>query len=87
MMHMNVQLVRALQFLCQFFKLKIRHKSDKKHIIFDALNCLTNANTNLPSLNLEYFELDTLFMYTTTLVNIHPDLIKKIIDGYKVDKW
>lgn len=84
---MNVQLIRASQFLCQFSKLEIRHKPGKEHIVPDALSRLASANTNLPSLDPEYSELDALFTYTTTLVDIHPDLIKRIIDGYKADEW
>ncbi len=86
-MHMNVLLVRVSQFLRQFSKLEIRHKPDKEHIVSDTLSCLASANTNLPFLDPEYFELDALFTYTTTLVDIHPDLIKRIIDGYKANEW
>lgn len=86
-MRINVQLVKALQFLYQFSKLEIRSKPGKKHIVPDALSHLTSANTNLLSLNSEYSELDVWFTYTTTLVNIHTDLIKRMIDGYKADKW
>lgn len=86
-MRMNVWLVRASQFLRQCSKLEIRHKPGKEHIVPNALSCLASANTNLPSLDQEYSELDALFTYTTTLVDIHPDLIKRIIDGYKADEW
>lgn len=86
-MRMNVRLVKAFQFLRHFFKLEIRYKPDKEHIVSDALSRLTSANTNLLFLYLEYSEPDALFMNTTTLVNIHPDWIKKMIDGYKADKW
>ncbi len=48
---------------------------------------LANANTNLLSLDLEYSELNALFIYITTLVDINPDLIKRIIAGYKANKW
>lgn len=86
-MHMNVQLVKISQFLCQFSKLEICHKPGKEHIVSDALSCFANANTNLPFLEPEYSELDALFTYTTTLVDIYPDLIKRIIDGYKANEW
>lgn len=86
-MHMNVQLVRTLQFLDQFSKLEIRHKPYKEHIIPDALSRFASANTILFFLDPEYSELDTLFTYTTILVDIHPDLIKKINDGYKANEW
>lgn len=83
---MNIQLIRILQFFWQFSKLKIRHKPGKKHIVSDALSWLASTNTNLSSLNLEYFELNTLFMYSTTLVDIYSDLINIIIDDYKTNK-
>lgn len=83
----NVRLVRALQFLCQFFKLEIRHKPSKEYIVPDALSRFASANTNLSSFDPEYSELDTLFTYITTLVDIHPDLIKRIINDYKANEW
>ncbi len=86
-MRMNVRLVRALQFLRQFFKLEIRHKPGKERIIPDALSRLARAYTNLSSLDPEYSELDALFTYTTILVDIHADFIKRIIDSYKADEW
>ena len=86
-MRTNIRLVRTSQFLCQFSKLEIRYKPSKEHIVPDALSCLASANTNLPSLDPEYSELDAFFTYTTTLVDIHPDLIKGIIDGYKAAEW
>lgn len=85
-MRMNIQLVSASKFFRQFSKLEIYHKPGKEDIIPDALSCLASANTNLLSLDLEYSELDALFMYTTTLVKIYPNLIKKIINGYKADE-
>ena len=81
---MNVRLVRASQFLRQFH-LIVRHKPGKEHIIPDALSKLASANSS--GHNAEYAELDTLFVYHTTLVRINPDLVKQILDGYTSDGW
>ena len=83
-MRMNVRLVKASQFLRQFH-LIVRHKPGKEHIIPDALSKLASANSS--GHNAEYAELDTLFVYHTTLVRINPDLVKQILDGYTSDGW
>ena len=83
-MRMNVRLVRASQFLRQFH-LIVRHKPGKEHIISDALSRLASANSS--GHIAEYAELDTLFVYHTTLVRINPDLVKRILDGYTSDGW
>lgn len=85
-MQMNVRLVRASQFLRQF-RLVVCHKPGKEHIVPDALSRLASANTNLPSEDPNYSELDALFTYNTTLIDIHPDLVKRIVKGYKADNW
>lgn len=84
-MRLNLRLVRASQFLQQF-KLDVRHKPEKAHIIPDALSRL--ASVNVGQADLSYSELDTLFAYSTTLVEIHPELISRIFAGYKAnDYW
>ena len=81
---MNVRLVRASQFLRQFYMI-VRHKSGKELIIPDALSRL--ASTNSSGHDPEYAELDALFVYHTTLVQINSDLVKCILDGYTSDEW
>ena len=44
---MNVRLVCASQFLCQF-RWIVRHKPGKEHIVPDALSRLASTNSNLP---------------------------------------
>ncbi len=83
----NIRMVRASRFIRKFSKLEIRHKPVKDHIVTDTLSRLASPNTNIPSLNPEYSELDVLFTYTTTLIDIHPNLIKRIIDSYKANEW
>ena len=82
-MKMNVRLVRASQFLRQF-RLIVRYKPRKKNIIPDALGRLASANNS--GHDLEYSELHALFIYHITLVQINPDLVKRILDGYTSDK-
>ena len=83
-MRMNVRLVRASQFVKQFY-LIVRHKPGKEQIIPDALSRL--ASTNNLGHKLEYAKHDALFVYHTTLVRINPDLVKRILDGYASDRW
>lgn len=83
---MNVRLVRASQFLRQF-RLVVWHKPEKEHILPDALSHLASANTNLPSQDLAYSELDVLFTYNTTLVAMIEDLAQRIVKSYESDLW
>ena len=81
---LNLPLVRASQFLQQF-KLDVRHKPGKEHIIPNVLNQLARANVGqaYPS----YSELAALFIYNTTFVEIWPKLISRILAGYKADDY
>lgn len=45
------------------------------------------ANTNVGCSNPTYFKLDALFMYNATLIEIHPNLILKILAGYEDNKY
>lgn len=83
-MKFNPRRVRVSQFLRQF-KLNVRHKPGKKHIISDALSRLASANTCQS--DSQYSELDALFIYNPTLVEIHPALVSQILAGYKADPW
>ncbi len=83
-MRLNLRLVRASQFLQQF-KLDVRHKPGKEHIIPDALSRLASANTQHP--DPQHSELDALFTYNTTLVEMHPALVSQILAGYQADPW
>lgn len=81
-MRMNLRLVRASQFLCQF-NLDVRHKPGKENIVPDALSRL--ASTNPSTLPPDYNELDAL--YTATLIGIDENFRKKILAAYKKDPW
>lgn len=83
-MRLNLRLVRAFQFLQQF-KLEVRHKPGKEHIIPDALSRL--ASSNRGHADPQYSELNALFTYSTTLVELHPTLISRILAGYEADPW
>lgn len=84
MMRLNLRLVRASQFLQQF-KLDVRHKPGKEHIIPDALSRLASANS--PPTDARHSELDALFVYNTTLIEIHLTLVSRILAGYDADSW
>lgn len=66
----DLRLIQVFLFF-QKFKLDVRHKPKKQHIISNALNYLTNTNTAL--INPYYSKLYTLFIYIITLIEI--DLI------------
>ncbi len=81
---MNVCLMRASQFLQQF-RLVVRHKPGKEHIIPNALSRLASASH--AGHDEVYSELDALFTYHATLMEISPNLIKHIFDGYLANDW
>lgn len=81
---MNVHLVRVSWFLRQF-RLVVRYKLEKEQIMLDALSKLASAN-NLGYTPF-YSELNAVFVYYTTLVKIHPDLISHILEDYAANNW
>lgn len=83
-MRMNIRLVRASQFLQQF-RLDVRHKPGKEHIIPDALSRL--ASTNVGCSDAFHSELDALFTYNATLIEIYSNLISMILAEYEDDKY
>lgn len=83
-MRLNLRLIRAFHFL-QHFKLDVRHKLGKEHIILDALSCLASANA-APT-NPHHLELDALFVYNATLIEIYPVLVSRILARYDSDPW
>jgi hypothetical protein len=89
-MRMNLRLVRAFQFLSQFSNLKIRHKSEKYHLISDALFRLQSLNKE--NLSDDHAKLNELFVehaiyaYNTTLMKLSSDFWKRIIDDYFRDE-
>ena len=83
-MRMNLRLVRASQFLQQL-RLDVRHKPGKEHIISDALSRL--ASTNVGCSDASHSELNALFTYNATLIEIYPNLVSKILAGYEDDEY
>lgn len=84
MIRINVCLVRASEFFRQFC-LVVKYKPGKKHIIPDVLSRLASANNTI--YNNEYSELNHLFVYHITLVEINSDLIKRILDENTANSW
>ena len=90
-MRMNTRLVRASQFIQQF-NLDIRHKSEKNHVISDALFRLASINEN-ERLKNEYSKLDVLsvnativYAFNATLIQMNESFRKKLINNYKEDE-
>lgn len=63
----------------------VRYKPRKEHIILNALSRLASADH--AEYDKVYSELDALFTYHAILVEISPNLIKRILDGYLVNNW
>jgi hypothetical protein len=86
----NLRLIWAFQFLSQFSNLKIRHKSEKYHLISDALFRLQSLNKE--NLSDDHAKLNELFVehaihvYNTTLVKLSLEFRKWIIDDYFRDE-
>ena len=72
----NFRLVRVFDYI-QRFDLELRHKSNKQHIVFDALFRLVSFNIDV---TFEEDEFDALF--TTTLMKIEKDFCKKFVANY-----
>ena len=81
---LNLRLVRASKFFNRF-DFDIRHKFNKKHVVFDALLRLSNINfeTHFKSKN----EFDVLHIYQTTISLIHfnDEFRNKFFDDYDND--
>lgn len=84
MMRMNVRFIKASQFLSQFL-LKIQHKPGHLNVIPDALLRLPSDNAPLLPLDPSFNELDALYIYNTTLVEMDKAFAEKIIKGYEKD--
>lgn len=79
---MNICLIKAFYFFQQFC-LVVQHKPGKKHIIPYVFN--KSANTNNTIHGSDHFKLNNLIIYHMTLVEINPNLEKRILDGHTVD--
>ena len=77
---MNIRLVKASQFLNQF-NFDVKYKSRKEHIISDVLFRLISSNINLFS-NSNHFELNALYVYNTTFVELLTEFRDRIIQNY-----
>ena len=81
----NLRLIKAFDYL-QRFNLNIRHKSNKQHIVFDALFRLTSTNITKMFHNEKFFandELDVLFI--AFLIKMNDEFRNKIFNDYQTD--
>ena len=81
---LNLRLVRASQYL-QRFDLDVRHKPGKSNVIPDALSRLPSTNQQATAMPPEHAELDALYSYTTTLVEMSDDFKARVVKGYQKD--
>lgn len=79
---LNLRLVRAFEFFSRF-NFDIHHKSRKKHIVSNALSRLASVNYETELKNND--ELNILFVYNTTLVELSQEFREKILTDYIFD--
>ena len=86
---LNLRLVRASEYIQRFRNLEFRHKPGKQHIVPDALSRLRSSNIGINDANSNSEgELDALYAYCVSLIEINQELRQQIIDGYAEDtKW
>ena len=98
-LRLNVRLVRASQFLRQF-RLDVRHKPGKEHIVPDALSRLASSKSVLSE---DHSELDVLYAFasqalevdstfgyefSSTQVQMNDTFRDRLVEGYAKDpKW
>ena len=82
---LNFRFVRTSKFFNRF-NFDIRHKPNKKHVIFDALSRLISVNFET------HFKFDdklnVLYVYhvTATVINLSDEFRNKIFDDYRKNK-
>ena len=75
---LNLQLIRVLQYLLQFF-LKIRHCIDKFNVIFDILSKLSRMQLSALQKKIK----NETFVHNVTVMLMFVSLRKKIICEYR----
>ena len=94
-MRLNVRFIYASQFLRQF-RLNVKHKFNKKHIVFNALSRLVNIIKSLLFEN--HLKLDVLYacatqilkdnnvyVYSATIIQINKTFYKRFIFDYNTN--
>lgn len=93
---LNMKLMRVSAYLSQF-RLNVRYKSDKSHIISNVLsrlsinNCLLNDKHDVLNIenfhtDMQNFENDYVYVYNCELIEMSTVFKKKLQVDYKVDK-
>ena len=76
----NFRLVKTSNYI-QRFELKIRHKFDKQHIVFNALFKLVNINIDVKSNDENEFDV----LFIIVFVEIEKDFHRKFVANYFID--
>jgi len=79
---LNLRLVRASEYIQRFRYLEFRHKPGKQHIVPNALSRLKSNNNG--DVDTEG-ELNALYAYYISLIEISDDLRTQIVEGYQQD--
>ena len=80
---LNLRLIRVSNYIQRFF-LIIRHKSNKLHIVSDALFRLVSSNISFNS----SFEKKLNVLFTASMIEMNKSFKKNMIDDYKNDlEW
>ena len=79
---LNLKLIRASNYVQRFFS-QIRHKSDKFHIVFDALSRLSFNKAQFSNYS-QNDELDVL-LHTASLIEMNNEFKNKMLSNYKND--
>ena len=92
----NIKLIRVFVYLLQF-RLNMRYKSNKSHIIFDALNCFLIDNRMFNDIknvldienfhnNIVDFENNFIYVKNNELIIISFEFKQKLQNDYEIDK-
>ena len=75
----NLRLIKTFDYI-QRFEIELRHKSNKQHIVYDALSRLININIDT------IFEKDELnVLFTTAFVKMKESFRQKLVADYNTD--
>ncbi len=84
---LNLRLIRARMYLSQF-KLNVRHKSERDHVILDALSRLSFFDVDDEKFTENHYNntLDDIEAYVKTLMKIFTAFKNRLVQIYKTNK-
>jgi hypothetical protein len=82
---LNLRLVRVEMYLSQF-DLDVRHKSERDHVILDALSRLSSFDEGKSSKDSNSDTLDDIDVYVETLIEMFSNFKARLISAYEIDR-